>query len=125
MVEVVNNPGCQQLAQRDGSQCWMRAFAGEFLERDVPLAQRRQIVRARLLERREQLVECATLILLEHGRPIERVKGALLAVLEDDTGTLDPVGLVAVQQVPDDVIGTPGPWPRSPGRPRLRQPTQE
>src|SRR5690348_4462188 len=124
MIQVVNNPGCQQLTQRDGSQCWMGAFASELLRDDVPLAQRRQIVRARLLERREQLVECVTLILLEHGHPIERVKGSLLPMLEDVAGALDPVGLVAVHQVPDDVIGTPGTWPRSACCPRLRQPTQ-
>lgn len=52
------------------------------------------------------------------------VHGALLAIFEDGAGTANPVpvGRLAVQQVLNDIAGTPGIWPLGAVRPPRGKP---
>ena len=66
-----------------------------------------QVARAQRRELVEQAVERAALRQLELREAIELVEGARLAVLEDDPRPRHPVGLLAVNQVADDVERAP------------------
>lgn len=125
MIEVVNNPGRQELAQCDTPQCRMIAPPAELLRRDLQLTERLQIGGTHLCERGQHLVQRKTPILLEHSRPIERIERLLLTRLENNTGALDPVDLVAVQQVANDVIDAPGIWSLRARSPLVGQPAEE
>src|SRR5262245_65785741 len=71
------------------------------------VAQRGEARRARRAELVEQRVERLVLRLAQLREAVELVERARLAVLEEDPRARDPVGRLAVDQVPDDDVRAP------------------
>ncbi len=106
MIEVVDGPRREQLAQRDLAQRRMGAASIEIRVRDEPI-EALEIGRAQLREPVEQLVERRAAIAIEHLEPVKGVERPLRAVLEDALRALDPVRLLTGDEMADDVAWAP------------------
>jgi len=122
--QVVRRPGGEQLAERDRAENRMGAATVKCRGGEIESAQGREVLAPETRELVEQLVERlpgARPLLREAIVAIERTR---LAVLEDDAGARDPVGLLAVDQVPDHVEGAERLRPFGAARPCVGQAAQ-
>jgi putative YphP/YqiW family bacilliredoxin len=124
VIEVVRNPGREQLAKRHRTQLRMPPAAIEIGTGEVERLKRVEI---RLTQRGELVEEIGQR--WSGGRrklrePVERVEGARVAILQDDLHARHPVRLFPVNQVTDDVERAPGVAAlvrRDPGRGQIAQ----
>ena len=107
MIEVVRDPGREELAQRNRSELRMASRPVEIGVCHAQCCQLTHIVAAQCRELVEQAVERASSRYFELGKAIELVERPALAVVEDDARARHPVGELAVDQVADDVEGAP------------------
>jgi hypothetical protein len=106
MVEVVDGPRREQLPQGHLAERWMQAAAvqvgvdGQFLEGGQACATERR-------EALHQVVERDTRVALEHGEAVESVERKRCPLFEDPPRSWDPIGLLARDEVPDDIARAP------------------
>ena len=79
-------------------------------------------------QRGECVKKCAQRLALRRGKlreAIELLEGSSVAMLEDEFGSWHPVGVLAVNQVADDVERAPGGAALVRGDPVVREPAQQ
>src|SRR5512134_2056990 len=86
----------------------MAATARELLPCQRPAIQRREVRRTHVREAFEQGLQRPAPKARELRQAVEGVERPCFAVLQDDARPRDPVGLVAMNQVPEDIDGAPG-----------------
>ncbi len=107
VVEIVDGPGFQQLAERDLAERGMHAPSLEIGWRRHQLAQAADRLRAQLTEAHQQLVEGHIHVSFEHLEAVEGVERLGGAVAQDPLDARDPVVALAADQVADDVLRAP------------------
>src|SRR5262245_57056453 len=108
MVEIVNDPGGQVLAERHATQFRMPSPTFEIGGGKPRLAETRQAVRSSSRELVKELLERATTRPVELRKPVERCKGHRLAVREDVFDARNPIRLLPLDEVSDNVERVPG-----------------
>jgi hypothetical protein len=120
--EVMHDPGCQELAERYASQAGMDAGQFEGGGSQLPGAEQNKIVAAELIEFLEQGAKRATDVASAMPEAVVGLEELVGTFGQDDPGSRDPIRLLAVNQVTDDIEGTecvgtfhcPGPGSRKP-----------
>lgn len=107
VIQVVNNPGGQQLPERYSAQFGMRAAQLQLRRRNPHLLQYFKIPLAQVNELLQQVFQRLTFRLLELGEAIKRLKRARRSVLQDDLCAGNPIGFFAVNEMADDIVGAP------------------
>ena len=116
MVQVVHDPGREQLAQRDGSEGRVNALPSEVLDGDEDV-ERLEVRRSRPRESTQQVSEAPPCELREAGLPVHRLEDAIGSVLQDHTRPVDPVAFLHVRHMPDHLVRRPGARPLGAVRP--------
>ena len=106
--EVVRCPSGEELAEGDGAEGGMAAEAAEVGGLKIHGAESGEAFRADGSEFIKKLREGFALGFFVLAFAIERLEGLRLAVLEDHGGAGNPVGMLGVDEVADDVKGGPG-----------------
>src|SRR2546422_7285609 len=125
MVEIVRDPGCQELAQCHNAELRMTPAAIEIRRAHV---ERSQLPEIRLSERREVVEKIGQRPSGRRpklGEPIESLERARLTVLQNDFRTWNPIGPLAVNEMSDDIERTPCVDAFTGGDPLVRQTTEE
>ena len=86
----------------------MGAAPRQVLIAQIPSPQRGEVRLAEARELLEQLGQRFAGALSRLGEAIVAVEGPRLALLEDDASPHDPVGLLAVDEMADDIVGAEG-----------------
>jgi hypothetical protein len=120
VVEVVGDPGRQQLAQGDGTQLGVETPAREILRLEPERFKPVHVGVAQLGKGVEQLRQRSALGGLELGESVERLKGPGLAVDEEELDPGNPVRALTVDEMPHDIVGAPGVGPLVRGGPPIR-----
>src|SRR4051812_7596536 len=111
VAEVVRDPGGEQLAQSDGTQRGMLPLEGELAVAKVPTAERREVLGAQPGEFVEQLRETLALALPDLREAVIGHEAAIVALGEDDPRARNPVGALAMDEMPDVVEWAEGVGP--------------
>jgi hypothetical protein len=106
--EIVGHPGGEQLTQRNLAEGGVLTAQREFGVRQLPAVHCGEAHFSLRRERRRQFGQRAPLTRLELGEPVEWRESPILALRKHQLRTWNPVGALAVQQVPHDVVRAPG-----------------
>jgi hypothetical protein len=107
VVEVVDHPGCEQLAQRDGAELRVPPLSRQIRRRDQPL-ELFQIGLPGISERRQQVRDRPPGEADEASLSVYRLERVVAVVRQDDARPVDPVRLLDVNEVPADFVRRPG-----------------
>jgi hypothetical protein len=113
VVQIVHYPRGEELAERHLPKGGMDTLSPQVLDID----QRIQRLEIRGPHGRESGQKIAELPVPEADEPrfsIDGLEDAFRAVFEDHPRPVDPVALLDVGEVPDDLVGRPGVGPSSP-----------
>lgn len=109
VVQIVYDPGSQQLPKCDPPQLRVSTGPGQVLAAELPTSQDLQILASQRGEFFDQINQGATGTVFKLRYPVERVKGTRLTLLEDDPRPRDPIRPFPVNQVSKDIEGSPVP----------------
>src|SRR5438093_1417180 len=104
--QVVYHPGGKQLTHRHRAQLRMLASQLEIVLLQIPAPQRCHVSRSEAIKFLQQVFQRS--LGFQFGETIEWIESAIRPLLQDDPRARDPVGSLAVYQVPDDLSRTPG-----------------
>src|SRR4051812_27299361 len=99
MIEIVRHPRRQKLAKCHGAQFRMPPDTVEIRSGQVEGGKLAEVRRSKFRELVEQAGDGSSCRCGELREPVEFVKGARVALRQDDLRALDPVGLLTVYQV--------------------------
>jgi len=102
---VVDGPGGKEFGERYCAEGSMTATEGDLLGLEVEGAQGGEVLSTEAGEVVEELGQGFAGAQAELGVAVKWIKGAGFAVLEDEARAGKPVGLLAVDEVADDVKG--------------------
>jgi hypothetical protein len=125
VVEIVNDPGGEVLAERHGAKLRMPPPTFEIGGRQTELAETRQAVGSSGRERVKELLERTTTRRIELCETIEWWKWERIAMREDVLDARDPIRPLSVDQMSDDVERVPGAGAFGLDDPWLRQSDQQ
>src|SRR5690349_24885033 len=108
MAEVMSDPRREELAQRDRPEGRMLARERELFGRDRHRAQLGEALLTERVELGEEVVERLPLALGELGETVELLEPPIRSLRHDDARPRDPVGALAMAEVPDVVVRAPG-----------------
>ena len=108
MTQVVRDPRCKQLAQRNTSELRMLALERKFPLRQIPTTQTCKILLALASELIKELGHALTPALTNLGEPVVGFEAAIGTLSEDDPSTRDPIGALSVNQMAKHVKRTEG-----------------
>ena len=105
VTEVVYHPSREQLAERHGSERRVHPRQAEIGRRETPRDQQREVRGAQFGEFVEQRLQRAVHVPRTMTKAIVRLEPDVRPAREDDLRAGDPIRLLAVDQVTDDVEG--------------------
>lgn len=105
VAKVVRDPRGQQLPKRDGAELRVLPLERELLLGELPRAERVEVRRAQTRELVEQVGETLATAIPNVREAVEGLEASVSSASEDDPGTRNPVGALAVDQVPEVVEG--------------------
>jgi hypothetical protein len=106
--EVVDSPGGEKLAESYRAECGVASAAVEIGWLEIQSAKLREAVGAdggKVVEKLRQRFALRFFVL---AFAIERLEGLRFAVLKDHGGSRNPVGVLGMDEVANDVEGGPG-----------------
>ena len=107
MPKIVCYPRREQLSERDLAKIGMLAGERKLIIAQIPIAKRCDVLRAQRTKFIEQLLDGPAPIPLEMPEAIEGDKSPPGLSVENDARPLNPVGLLAIDEVTDDVESAP------------------
>jgi len=108
MSEVVSGPGGEELGHGDNTKGRVASVTAEIGRLEIQIVQLLEILTAEASELVEELRKGLAFAFAELGPAIECLKGSSFAGFENAFHARHPVGAFAVDEVADDVVGTPG-----------------
>jgi hypothetical protein len=108
VIEVVDDPGGEQMSQGYGPQGWMLRFTVQLGGAETQGAQEGEILAAQASEFLEQRRDRSAVALAILGKRIERRKLTDHLVGKDDASPRNPVVLLVVDHMDQDSFGGPG-----------------
>jgi len=121
VVQVVDCPRCQELAQRDLSELGVQPDAVEVRFVGDQVAKARQVCGSQLAKVLEQGGERDVAVSLDVGESVEGFEGPASPISEDDRDAWDPVVQLRRDQVADDVARGPAAGRIGSAEPAVRQ----
>src|SRR5262245_57571539 len=116
VVQVVSHPGGEELLQGHLAELGMDSGQGELRRSERPASQRLEILTAPPRKQVEPTAERRPVA--QVPKPIERYEAAVRTPVQDDAGARNPIGLLAVDEMADDIDRAPGVRPPGEAGPR-------
>ena len=107
MVQVVHDPRREQLPHGDAPESWVPSGHFHLSRTELEAVEGAQVLGAQRLECLQQLLERGLSRLVESAFPVEGRERRALVTGENDAGARYPVGVLAVNEMRDDVVRAP------------------